>query len=389
MSTEDSRPRSPLKRLLPSSLATSALAWATSAGLAAAPGLVAFPGAEPGDLGRPLPASALSPRLLENREALECYSLWAQLDDGSTLLASLLISNLGRARQPAVHISLYPAQGKPVEAFQELEPEVLGFSPGRVVAGRNMLVVEPDGRYHLRLAAPVAGSATGQGGELTVDVRLKPILHGFKRGDGKVWFGEGQKHFELLPLIPQASLRGHYTLDGKVVNVTGNAYLDHTAQNLWAHKIAQRWSNYRFFSPELFAAVTSFLAPPEFGSLQVTHALVARGGEALFATDQQDLRLEDLHADGVSGYRVPRRIHSTLAGETWKLELSFDTDPWLDRQDLLGDVNPVIKAMVRILIARPFAYRFRVPATAKLTRRGAAPTTITGLVVSELIFVND
>lgn len=382
MGRDDAPTPSPLRRLMPA--ASSALAWMTSAGLVAAPGLVAFPGAEHSDLARPLPSSALTPRLLDNREALECYSIWVQASDGGTLLASLIVSNLARPRQPAVHISYYPPVGPPTEAFQELEPAALSMGPGRVVMGRNMVALEADGRYHIRLASLIP--STGE--QLTADLHLRPILPGFKRGDGMVWFGEGQKHFELLPLVPQGDVRGQLTLGERVQALQGSAYLDHTSQNLWAHKIAQRWSNYRFFSPELFAAVTSFVAPPQLGSMQVTHAVVGRGGEPLFATDQQDLKLEGLTVDPTSGYALPRQVRSTLAGEGYRLELSFDTQRWLDRQDLLGDVNPVIKAMVRALIARPFAYRFRAPAQAILTRKGSAPVTYTGQVVAELIFVN-
>ncbi len=71
----------------------------------AAESVRAFPGAGEADLARGLPADAFRLRLLPQREVIEGYNFWIQLDDVATMIVSLIVSNLGQTNQPAVAVS--------------------------------------------------------------------------------------------------------------------------------------------------------------------------------------------------------------------------------------------------------------------------------------------
>lgn len=353
--------------------------------LVAASTITVFPGAESQDLTRPPPANAFTPRLLPEREAIESYGFWIQTSDNATVLISLLISNLGKARQPAVHISVYPSSGPMIEAFEEYEPESLVTGPHKILFKRNHFERLEDGHYRLRFAAP----RTGGSGEVTGELNFAPRIQTYQRGDGKVYFDDANRRFEMLLLMPYGSTQGHITVDGTVRAIEGIGYIDHTSQNLWAHHVATRWFNYRFFSPELFVACTSFVTPPRYGSMSISHVLVARNGEPLFASDQQVLQMKDQKEDPVSGYKIPQSIYSTMAGDGHRLEISVPDTHFIERMDLLGEVNLLLRTFVRAFIARPYTYRYRQPATAWLTRRGGTMTQHRGIFVGELIHVNE
>lgn len=364
------------------------LAFMASATILAASTLNAFPGVDASDITRPPSGNIFGPRLLPEREAVEGYGFWVQLDDGSTLLLSLLISNLGKPQQPAIHLSLYPPSGTPIEAFEEHAAGSLKYGDAHLVFQRNHLEKLSDGKIRLRFAVPLAGK-TAEKREITGDLTFTPIMQPYRRGDGKVYFEGDQKRFELVLLMPYGKVEGHYTLGDKVVPTKGFGYIDHTSQNIWAHHIATRWFNYRFFSPELFIACTSFTTPPNYGSMSISHVLVGRHGEPLFASDQHALQLSQLSEDPVSGYSVPGAIRTTVAGDGHRLEINLPQTPYLDRMDMLEDVNVLLRTFVRAFVARPYTYRYRLPATAFLTRRGGTMTQHQGMLIAELIHVNE
>lgn len=360
--------------------------WALLAsGVVSASTITVFPGAEAQDLTRPPPANAFTPRMLPEREAIESYGFWVQTSDNNTLLISFLISNLGKARQPAVHVSIYPPDGRAIEAFEEHEPESLVTGPSKVLFKRNHLEKMEDGRYRLRFAAPRTKGTE----EVTGELYFTPRMQTYQRGDGKVYFDDANKRFEMLLLMPYGTVKGHVSVGAQVIQIEGVGYIDHTSQNLWAHHVATRWFNYRFFSPEIFVACTSFVTPPKYGAMSISHVLVARNGEPLFASDQQVLQMKDATEDSVSGYKIPRSIYSTLAGDGHRLEISVPDVKFIERMDLLAEVNLFLRTFVRAFIARPYTYRYRQPATAWVTRRGGTLTQHRGTFIGELIYVNE
>jgi len=365
-------------------LTRSVLALFAAAAVQASEPVRPFPGSSPTDLTRGLPATAFQPRLLPEREAIESYSLWIQLEDGASLLVSLLISNMGRPRQPAVAVSLYPASGPRLEANLELPPDALSHSATRVQAGRNSLEQLTDGRYRLRLAVPLKG-----GGDLSADLTLAPTVPPYRRGEGRVELGSSRRFFELMVLFPRARVEGQYTYGGTVRPARGMAYGDHTAQNVWPHHIANRWFNFRFFSDELVVACTSFVTPPRFGTRPVAHVVVADASRLLFATDQPDLQLRRTARDPESSYLIPQEVHTVLTGDGMRIELNVPTPRPLERLYLLQDLNPLLRAFLRTFIARPYTYRYRVPAVARVTQRDGSSSRVNGTFLAELIFVNE
>lgn len=359
----------------------------TSAALAA---FSAFPGAESGDISRTLPPDLFQPRLLKEREAVESYGFWIQGEDGSTLFINLLLSNLGRQHQPGIQLTWYgpPQAGKGVERLeghQEFASSLLRVQPHRISFGPNKLEQHPDGSYSLQFALPCS-----QGGELAGSLRLRRGLPMYRRGDGKIHLDQHRRHFELVVLQARGPVEGMLQLRGKGGPFRGLGYLDRTAQNLWSHYLARRWFNYRFFSQDLCIACTSLTTPARYGSMPLSHLLVSRGDEPLFATDQHALELLKPQPDPASAYLLPTAMSSTAAGDGLRVDLKLEELRPLDCLDLLEDLNPLLRTLVRAFIARPYTWRYRCPAQVHLQPRGssATPSVHQGTLVAELIHVN-
>jgi hypothetical protein len=329
-----------------------------------------------------VPTHAFKPRLWPEKEFIESYTFWIQLDGGDTILVSLLISNLGHPQQPGVAVALYPASGPSFRSAVDYPSDRLKIQ-GDKIAFADSTYEKVGDKYRLRLNMPVK-----TGGRFVSDFTFTPTLPSFFRGNGQIEYAEGRR-FELLVLYPRSRVEGSYTYQGKTVAVSGVAYGDHAAQNLWPHHIADRWVNYRFFSPELNVAVTSCTASSRFDHARVTHALVADGEKLRFSTDTQQLELRGGSVDSTSGYRVPQALATTLTGPDLKLKLDVPLGRPLDRIYLFADLNPFLRTFLRTFIANPYAYRFRQSTQAILYEGKNEPRRIKGTFLAEIIFVNE
>lgn len=329
----------------------------------------------------PTPAAApatltpaqLQPQPSDSRAYLGSYSFWVATDDGGTLFASVLLSNLaGTPTRPAVSIAWYPPGGAPVIAEAEAPAESLR------VAGPPLKLQLDGGSLHQDGAAWVLGlrAPDGAGRPVALDLRLTPgaptvAFPGMPLAvdSGRFWLGH---------LFSTGAAQGTLTVAGKATALRGQAYGDSSWQDAWAHKIARRWVNLRFFSDGPDLALTTFTRPD---GGEVARGVLAEGGAAVAVVEKAAVTLGEGGADEASGYPLPTHLRVD-AGAGGRLDLDLGAP--IDRRDLLGSVSPVLKQLISWLVARPFAYRFRHGATLSLPDGRAVP----GIVVAEVIYVN-
>ncbi len=380
-------------------------------GAGAAEPLRVFPGASPEDMSRGLPEGAFAPQYRTDRAFMESYSAWIQLEDGSTLLINLPLTNLPSPHECSVAVDLYRPDGREVLGEAQFSSDRLEVSNSRVSCGGNVLEQVGPGAYRLRADLP----RSDQAGRLSVDLSFVATIPGFRRGDGRVHFGE-EGYFELRLLVPWGTVTGRYTLDGVQHTATGQVYLDYAAQSLWAHELADFWLSYRFFSDTLYMAATTFRTPNDRGRKTIHHVTVVlenecEGGSSgvatgdangtgsdsgrvpcsrrAFVTGKQALELTGAVFDTWSGYEVPGHVRAVVQGPGVQVELALDTSPnLLSKEYILAPLNPLVRAVISTFIARPYTYRYRARVIARVTSADGTSRPVPGTFVGEMIFVN-
>ena len=413
-------------------MSVTALLTVLSSARAAEP-VLPFPGASPADLERGLPDTAFKPRLDPDRAFMESYSAWIQLDDGTTMFANLPITNLPSPHQCSMAFDLYDRNGREVLAEAQFSAEDLEVTDTAVACGGNRLERLSLGKYRWVARLPRSDGK----GDLEVDLFFSASIPSFKRGDGRVHFGE-DGYFELLLLVPRGTITGHYKLEGEDHRVRGQAYLDYAAQSIWAHELATFWLSYRFFSDDLYVAATTFTTPPGYGRRTIHHVTVSvaspapaaalepalrkgqdtvrPGGGAsgdranaagegaaaqskssaqvspsrwVFATDQHQLELTDERRDDWSGYDIPGQVLSLVRGDGVTVQIRLETGAHLlSKTYILAPLNPVVRAVISAFIARPYTYRYRARVEAEVVYPDGSKRSILGTMVAEMIFVN-
>lgn len=333
-----------------------------------------------GALGAPLTPAAIQPPMKDARAYLDSYSFWVLGDDGSAMMATVLLSNLaGTPTRPGFSVMWYGADGEILVSEAELGGETLkvGGPPLDLSFGANRLVAEGAG-YRLHLEGPVSG-----GGQLEADLRLSPGApghtwqpEGLKVDDGVFWLGQ---------LFPTGLATGSLKLTGageaRILPIAGQVYGDHSWQDVWAHRIARRWVNLRFFSAGPDLALTTWTSPE---GVDFARGTLAEGGQLVATVESARVELAGGPVDEASGYRLPASL-TVDAGAGGKLTLELE--PPMDRRDLLSGVTPVLKHLVQWFVARPYSYRFRQEGTLILPGE-AGPRAVGGTLVAEVIYVN-
>jgi len=332
--------------------------------------------------GGPLTKSQIQPQMLDSRAYLDSYSFWVLGDDGSLLFASVLLSNLaGTPTRPGYSLAYYGADGQRFDVEGEVDAEALTISGPPLNVG-----FEPGGR----LQATGTGYSLNLLGKDRQGVTVKAEMNFSGASPSHTWaepMAVGDGRFWLGQLFPSGIAKGQLKVgsgeNARVIPIEGQAYGDHSWQDAWAHHIARRWVNVRFFSDGPDLALTTWKTPE---GLTFARGALVEGGELVSSIMGARVEVQEGGQDAASGYPLPSGL-SIDAGSAGLLNVTFGAP--VDRRDLLGGVTPVVKTLLQWFVAKPYSYRFKKAARLHLPgANGSEPRYIEGVVVAEIIYVN-
>jgi predicted secreted hydrolase len=231
------------------------------------------------------------------------YEWWYfdfNLDDGSTLVVTYLSKDITRpqtGRAPLVTFALDRADGSNVSRV--VNASAADYSSSRagcdVRIGAN--TVSGDLRdYALHFE--------------TADVRADIVLHGtvppWRPGTGISFFGGNTGHyFAWLPSVPQGTVEGTLTIDGRTTTVKGVGYHDHNWGDASMLDLIHDWYWGRAQIGPYTVIASYITASATYGSATIPIFMLARDGR-IVADDAAKARfsVQDVFIDSYTGKPV-------------------------------------------------------------------------------------
>lgn len=173
----------------------------------------------------------------------EMWNYQFYLDDGITVHIAFSVANFGSFKSPVsgVQMSIYNFDGELYQVsreyaihylIQDKEQHMFQLRDERTIYFRGELPKE----HEVRVAF------TKNDITYDVDLKLSNIHKGLKWGDGM--FQIGDEKLGIITHIPYADVKGIISINDKVKQVKGQAYMDHTFQNRATTDLVH--SGYRF-----------------------------------------------------------------------------------------------------------------------------------------------
>jgi len=313
-----------------------------------------------------LPVSAVTHDPYPGKQFGETWTLTGMTDSGWMIFAQLIVSSTGLSNFfPGYSLTIISPDGIAVIETAEFESEELIAADEHVyVQFGPALLKGTHPRYHLRIDAD----------RISCDLLITAQGPGFMAGDGKVNFDNGRFMKVSWP-APDARIEGTLTMDGKPVNASGWADLDHLVQNILGPIFAESWTSLHVHANDLDIIVFGFEAKKSYGRKPIYLALVCEGGRNLAATTDVIVDKRDYAVEAYSGRSIPRRIEVRADGAEFGMSFFFGGDYVIHRFIVLEKLNPITAGIVKRLVANPIYIRTYSKVILHLEMNGVSRTT--------------
>ena len=310
----------------------------------------------------------------------EVWTLWAIGEDGTAVIAQFVVSNTGFQNSfPGYNVTVALPGQKPVNTFKEFDAKT--FTASREGLDVRYTNVELTGRhpnYRVKLGDP----------KIKFDLAVKATSPGVRLGgDGRIRFGKKQEDFfKLVLLAPEARVTGTVTVAGKTHAFAGVGYSDHETQDTLSTHFSDRWNSIRFFNGKVTVTHTGLIPSKGYTESYIGQTTVIRDGRIRHVSLNAKLVSSKTLKDPKSEFDVPQKFLLSVDEPGCKLLMDVPVDPWFERIEVLGRLNPVTRRIIGALVAKPYIYRFKSRSTANIDL-GDGEQTYTGDVLAQTIFI--
>jgi len=347
---------------------------------AAADEVVMWPG-DPWPVNKPLPSSEYTFFNLDRESFSIAWFVLGDLEDGGALFCNVFITNMGVGDKNAtVDMTWIDSQGKDHFVRGEFKPDTLKTAGDKfeVIVGDNYIGgTYPD--FRLKISE----------GNLSADLKLTARLAGWRPNSGYVYFSrDKQDYYAICIPMPCGDLTGTITLDGKVHQVKGRCYMDHSPVTMLPHKYADRWQTLRSLGGEYTINYLEFRVPPKYGSQLATWLLVGKGDRVLFATTNVTLSPSDWETDQQTGKKKPQTVGFKASDGGYSIQGTVTVDHQMEYINILSKLS-FVERTVASLFAKSHIWRYRSNVGATLTMPDGTQVNIKQDGISEILYVGD
>lgn len=289
-------------------------------------------------------------------------SIW-QTRQGAVLYINFMYTNIGVTEgRSAVSVNYTPPGGETkrlgweydVDEFQE------DFDAGQIRIGPNTLTLQGrTARMHIAEK------------DCQLDATLTGWTGGVKFHDGRIWLNEKRTEYvQSWFHIPRGDLSGRATLAGQAVDLSGDGYLDHMAQNELSPSYSTHWWTTRYYAPDHTVAFWSFKLNRKRGGDVVTRLLVTDRRKVLFLTDQVTLKPGQTVRDPKAGHTYATKYEVAVQRGDVKLEGAFQGGPLHDRDAAVERLPWAQRNIAKMVAGNPVIFRMVGQADLSLTIGG-------------------
>ena len=191
------------------------------------------------------------------------------------------------------------------------------------------------------------------------DFRFESVTKGWKPKENKKTYSSGKKKAEFYWIIPQpkATVFGEFTFENKTYKITGaNCYHDHNylkvdrEHPLYLDALADKW----YWGKCNTGRFTIIFTDVHFRHSRSQAIMVAENNKIINCLySLADCSVKENGYDQTLQTEYPKSFIIRSLDEHFPFKAEFEFEKILDHKDLLEGVNPVLKFLIKKLIAKP------------------------------------
>lgn len=321
----------------------------------------------------------LSVRPGNNRAYTQSWNMWAWNSQGYVVYGLFVVTKIIGGARLGVQLTIRTPKGKVIHKMVE-------YSKGQYNYKKNRLLVWVPNKHVFRFSGK-RGRFIANFGKWGVKFKMKKTLPGFRFTNGPIRFGS--KRFIGLTFAPRLSVKGTIRINNKKIKFKGVGYSDHGWQNIMPHHVSRRWYAGRMISKDYTIIASQLLPATKWRPRSVPGLSIAKGNKWIFHGDHRHVKLSARRRikDKDSGYMVPQYVVYRGKRNGTKVKLVIKHKKLFDKMDVMSQFNPVLRVLLRALIANPWIFRYQAEFTLTI-KKGGKTTKIRRLGFSEWALLN-
>ena len=239
---------------------------------------------------------------------------------------------------------------------------ILPLSLSELKAGEKICDISVDDRIRIWTTQdyPSAYSISINIPRFRCNFRFENITESWKPGGYKTTCQSGKKRSEFYWVIPQprATVGGEFFFENKSYNLTGaNGYHDHNylkvdrEHPLYLDALADKW----YWGKCNAGRFTIIFTDVHFKHSRSQAIMVAENNKIINCLySLADCSVKEYGYDQTLRTEYPKSFIIRSLDEHFPFKAEFEFEKITDRKDLLEGVNPVLKFLIKKLVAKPF-----------------------------------
>ena len=291
-----------------------------------------------------------------SRDYFEHWYFDAHLEDGHVVVGFLQASEL-ITKKPGIELHVYRPSGEKLSATRS-------YPKADVRASEEVCDVWV-GDNHAHAEFPEAGGLPTHHlhiaeGDMEADLAFTSELPGWKPGEGRTDYGEGDFFAWVVP-APRARVEGKVRIGNETLDAGGIGYHDHNWGIGDMRKIVSYWYWGRLYADDYTLLYAYVMTRKRFGNACSSPLMLAGSDRILLSTGELSLKGGDPVFNETANREYPANLVIEVPGS---LTLRLDVRDIIDAHDFLDDFGPVfrnrtIKRVANRVIGRPGYFRFK------------------------------
>ncbi|OMH80294.1 Survival factor 2 [Zancudomyces culisetae] len=241
-----------------------------------------------------------------------------------------------------------------------------------------------------------------KGKNLEIDLKFSTKSKGYKVGDGINQIAGGTA---MHTFLPEGKVTAKVTAHEQEFDTSAGLaiYIYARSIGVMPQNVGAEWnmslvtgklqSSENQAAKSFIFSLMHYITPKKSGSVTISQGALIREGkpEVYFWDNEVDSQNHIEYRS--SGYLVPRSLIFTLRGKTKdgraaRLSIHSNPDVFMLEIDILGEMNPILRALVQTFITKPFIYEwFNNNCVLELTIEGEETEVLSGSAFHELTFI--
>jgi hypothetical protein len=293
------------------------------------------------------------------------------------LFANISITNLGlRIFDSSFDVRFYTRDGNVFKHFRNYRrQDISATGDGLDLTIGNSHLKGGENAYYLSIDEPL----------FQMDLTLTKTLPGFQFGNGRIdFYKDRSAEWNLSLDVPLADTSGTLTAEGKMFNLAGNGYHDHTWANIKLPTFMEKWYSLRFFQGRYSIVLLQIYLTKKFGGGVLCAGLIG-DGENLIPTRSFLYKPLKWRKESTSGLAIPTELQLCIKTDDYSVTGIIKESRFLDSIDVLGKLTWPVRTLIKSFYTKPYLIRYLTDCDINLVDKNGLRHQLSGVGAVGLI----